>query len=151
MSRLANTAILHNPFTFHFSISQFGSQEWFTNLQIFINYNFLGDCKRNIKWSSMQRWQGIHFRGQNNHWSILTGALVANHYIMGILVHFLHVVCRFIGNLTRGIHFWGQNKYSSILTGALVAGSYIMGHLPTYVHIVCRFIGYWARGIHFWG
>jgi len=32
--------------------------------------------------------QGIHFRGQIEHWSILTGALVANHYIMGHLSTF---------------------------------------------------------------
>ena len=49
--------------------------------------------------------QGIHFRGQNRHWSILTGALVANHYIMGHLSTFFTGVCRFIGNLARGIHF----------------------------------------------
>ena len=60
-----------------------------------------------------------------------------------ILVHFLHAVCRFIGNLAWGIHFWGQNKYSSILTGALVAGSYIMGHLPSYLHVVAT-LGNWA-------
>ena len=29
--------------------------------------------------------QGIHFRGQNRHWSLLTGALVAGSYIMGHL------------------------------------------------------------------
>ena len=29
--------------------------------------------------------QEIHFRGQNEHWSILTGALVANYYIVGHL------------------------------------------------------------------
>ena len=43
--------------------------------------------------------QEIHFRGQILYWSILTGALVANHYIMGHLSTFLHVVCRFTGNL----------------------------------------------------
>ena len=57
--------------------------------------------------------QGINFRGQNGHWSILTITLWV------ILVHFLLIVCRFIGILAQGIHFLGQNKYSSILTGAL--------------------------------
>ena len=70
---------------------------------------------------------------------------------MGHLVHFLHVVCRFIGNLALGIHFCGQNKYSSVLSGALVAGSYIMGHLLTHLHDVCRFIGNLVREIHFRG
>ena len=55
--------------------------------------------------------QGTHFRGQNRHWSILTGALVAGSYIMVILAQILHVVCRFIGNWARGINSWGQNKY----------------------------------------
>ena len=54
---------------------------------------------------------GIYFRGQNRHWSILTGALVAGSYIMVILAQILHVVCQFIGNWARGIHSWGQNKY----------------------------------------
>ena len=32
--------------------------------------------------------QGIHFRGQKRHWSILTGTLVINHYIFGHLSTF---------------------------------------------------------------
>ena len=56
--------------------------------------------------------QGIHFRGKNEHWSILTGALVAGSFIMGHLPTYLHVVCRFIGYWARRIHFWGQNKLS---------------------------------------
>ena len=39
--------------------------------------------------------QGIHFRGQIEHWSILTGALVAKHYIMG---HLSTLLLRFLQN-----------------------------------------------------
>ena len=55
--------------------------------------------------------QGIHFRGQIEHCSILTSALVADSYIMVISAQILHVVCRFIGNWAQGIHSWGLNKY----------------------------------------
>ena len=90
--------------------------------------------------------QGIHFRGQNIHWSILTGVLVANHYIMGHLSTFFYMLYVDLYVIWhKELISEVKKKYSSILTGSLVAGSYIMGHLPTYLHALCRFIGYWAQ------
>ena len=54
--------------------------------------------------------QGIHFRGQSRHWSLLTGALLPAVTLWVILAQILHFVCRFIGYWARRLHFWGQNK-----------------------------------------
>ena len=43
--------------------------------------------KTNMRYINRKMGQGFHFRGQNIHLSILTGALVANHYIMGHLTY----------------------------------------------------------------
>ena len=58
--------------------------------------------------------QGLHFRDQNRHWSILTGALVAKHYIM------LAATCKICAKMTHNVivGYWhaGQNAPISILT-----------------------------------